>query len=137
VCHYIVLYKENKTLHLSRNCNETLLFFQGRFIFFLASYRSYESRDIIAIRVKFAKSRGSQSEHCARHVFIGTNYHSGHPGGNPPDRHRIFIGNQKAGDPMHLCVSRGDRQLYCLHDVLSGLFITYTRGISNLMFSSK
>jgi len=129
VCHYIALYKENKAPRLSRNCNEMLLSFQGRFIFFLASYRSYEGRDISAIRAKFAESRGSQSEHRARHVSIGTSHHSRHPCGNPPDRHRIFVGNQKAGDPMHLCVSWGDRQLYCLHDVLSGLFITYTRGI--------
>lgn len=128
------LYEENKAPLSLHNCDKTLLLFQGCFVLFFASYRPVKGRDISAIRSKFAKSRRSWSEHRTWHVSAGTNHHSRYTRGNPPNRHRIFIRHQKAGDPLYLCLLRGDRQLHRLHDILSGLPVAYTR--SNLIWCS-
>jgi len=104
--------------------------FQRRLILLPASHRSHESRDVGKIRLEFAKSRGSRSEHRARHVSARSNHHVGYSCGNSSNWCRILIGGQKTGSSLQLCVSRSDRQLCHFHDILSGLSVGYIRGIA-------
>lgn len=85
------------------------------------------------MRTELAKSRGSEGEHRARYVSVGTDHHPGHPCGNPPDQYRIPIGCQEVGDSLHHRVPRGDSQLCRLYDILSGMFVTYIGGRYNLI----
>lgn len=104
------------------------IYFQGLPILVSASDRSFESRHIGEICTKFEKPRGSQGEYRSWYVSSGTKHHPGYYRGISPHRYRIFIWCQEAGDHVHFCMLRSDRQLCCIHDFLPGLFVAYTRG---------
>lgn len=117
---------------LTYNLTLRLSFSQRCLVLLSASYRSLESRNVSAIRVKLAKSRRDRSKYCAWYVPIGTSYYPGHPSRNSSHWYRMLIRRQEIGSSLHFCVSRSDRQLCRLHDFLSSLPVAYIRGIQTI-----